>query len=409
MKKLAGISMLVGVCVVAWSFAGVAFAGTAEQPRYRYVPLNEQLPPEFIDSYSGLYPFKVNNKGVVYGTGFAYGDPVNFTDPCWAVLEWRDGALEVIYRGLFLAHTANEFGLIGGGVFDFETYTEKAALLYRGRLTMLDHPGESSSYVARVTNTAIALVRSETYEPEFVLAYRLYRLGRTIPVAAGLTPSEAPLPSSDPDINDLGVIGGSAFLSGQPPDVLPLRAIRVAPSGRSTILDPIPPNNYSDGKAINSRGDVLGYSRIRATPLVRDHRIGVWRGKTFQTYHELKEIAGVPNYLISDLGLLWNERGLIVALEGGLGRTFILPKPGERIDLADVVENESSYFRFNNVTDLNELGDMTGWAQFDIANAFLLERLDPDDRQSQAATVLAREAAPGRRPARAVSRGARSP
>ena len=46
------------------------------------------------------------------------------------------------------------------------------------------------------------------------------------------------------------------------------------------------PGTVTEARDINDRGDVLGYSLFPAQPTTapNQERIGVWRGKTFQTW-----------------------------------------------------------------------------------------------------------------------------
>jgi hypothetical protein len=101
--------------------------------------------------------------------------------------------------------------------------------------------------------------------------------------------------------------------------------------------------------------------------------------------------------LAATFQLLWNDRGVIVAVAPSCcGTTFLLPSPGVRVDLADAVDDEPVALSW--IADLNNGADMVGYWYEGIVEGFLLRRVGPDDDQQS------RVAAPVRRhPARAPS------
>ena len=99
---------------------------------------------------------------------------------------------------------------------------------------------------------------------------------------------------------------------------------------------------------------MLGYS---FDPFA-DEVIGVWRnrpGNPFETYF-VEATLEIPT--ISD-ELLWNEHGLIVITFTNDDASYIVPRPGVRINLADITDHLPAGRR-TVITDLNDSGDLLG-------------------------------------------------
>lgn len=125
--------------------------------------------------------------------------------------------------------------------------------------------------------------------------------------------------------------------------------------------------------AINNRGDVLGYSFV-----LGDHEtIGVWdRNGHFEPYY---------TETISSNVLLFNDNNLIVISAIPANDTsYIVPKPGVRLNLADLVENLPVGQNLRYILDINNHGDMIG---FGDQGDFLLERVDARKRASSIASM----------------------
>src|SRR4051794_6765304 len=124
-----------------------------------------------------------------------------------------------------------------------------------------------------LADSGIALV--ESYPEDFSTVSRyFYFVGRSLPINVG--------PS---DMNAFGLMAGT---TSRPEG---FRAFRYNPFlSKQTLLSPLPTEPNAYGEAINSRGDVLGYS-FRACGI---ERIGVWRGTKFQTYF----VEGTPEFPI---------------------------------------------------------------------------------------------------------------
>jgi hypothetical protein len=165
-------------------------------------------------------------------------------------------------------------------------------------------------------------------------------------------------------INDDNVIAGTIQQAGAP-----MRGFRYSVrSGVMTVLDPIGGDPESQGQGINRRGDVLGYS-YTASGL---ERIGVWRGKKFQTFF----VEGTPEFPTVSNNLLWNRHGLIVITNSHEDpNSYLVPRPGVRLKLADLTDGLPTW---SLVKGINSRGDLIGSAGDSISNAefdFLLQRV----------------------------------
>ena len=131
-------------------------------------------------------------------------------------------------------------------------------------------------------------------------------------------------------------------------------------TGKTTLLDPVSGDPSSYGQGISDLGSVLGYSFVTGAT----ERVGEWdRRGDFQTYF-VEGTAQVPT--VSNQ-LLFNVENLIVitqvsAPSAEVGNSYIVPSPGVRLNLADLVNDvpATSSGPFYGITDLNDLGEMVG-------------------------------------------------
>jgi hypothetical protein len=101
-------------------------------------------------------------------------------------------------------------------------------------------------------------------------------------------------------------------------------------------------------------------------------RIGVWRGGTFQPYF----VEGTPEFPTISNRLLWNRRGLIVITATNDGNSYLVPRPGVRLRLADLVDGPLP--PVTQIVDLNDRGDLVGFGGARpgvVDSQFLLERV----------------------------------
>ena len=121
------------------------------------------------------------------------------------------------------------------------------------------------------------------------------------------------------------------------------------------------PDTLAWGLGINTHGDVLGYSFVLGAPY--HERIGVWDPNgDFKTYFD---------ETISSDALVFNDNNLIV-ITLARNNSYLVPKPGVRLNLADLVENLPSGQNLRYIFDINNHGDMLGLDDQD--RPFLLER-----------------------------------
>ncbi len=142
-----------------------------------------------------------------------------------------------------------------------------------------------------------------------------------------------------------------------------------------TPLNPLPTEANSWALDINNRGDVLGYSFDSAAT----ERIGVWnRAGEFETYF----VEGTPAVPTISNNLLFNDNNLIVITRVSnppteRGHSYLVPQPGVRLNLADLVENLPAGQGLQYIISLNAHGDMIGidCPGFICSPYFLLQRI----------------------------------
>jgi hypothetical protein len=265
--------------------------------------------------------------------------------------------------------TVNAGGTAGGAVLDPQAFVINAAL-FRGDTVepIPPRPDEIFAVAFALNDSGTGLVFS--IDGLGVESYTLYRNGRTTPLDFGPTATDLTFflgtTGGRRSINNQGIIAGTAggtFANA--------RAFRFDPrTGETTLRDPLPTEPLSWGLGINSRGDVLGYSFV-AFGL---ECIGVWDpGGNFTTYF----VEGTAQFPTISNGLLFNDSNLIVITNvsspaSELGNSYLVPKPGVRFSLADLVENLPVGEDLSTISDMNNHGDMIGSTSG--GSTFLLER-----------------------------------
>lgn len=300
----------------------------------------------------------IANSGRIYGTAYEDAGELGVA-PNIAVYE--DGAVTVLTPGV--VYTANQGGTIGGSVVvDLANFVEQAALFRGSAVQLIPRlPGEVTSHVIRLTDSGIALVVSydESSQPTYVLR----KNGKAIPL--DFRTNTEPL-----DINNQGIIAGVKRIPGQ---LLGDRGFRFDPrTGKVTLLEPLPtePNSWAQDINNNNRGNVLGYSFVPG----HIERIGVWdRNGQFHTYF----VEGTPEFPTISNRLRFNDNNLIVislTSASSNRNSYLVPKPGVRLNLADLVENlPSTAGPLWIINHVNNHGDMIG-SGFDGGD-FLLKRV----------------------------------
>lgn len=314
-----------------------------EKLQYRYVSLQEFLPP----GYDRFRPVAIDDRGRVYGTV----RDINFVSHIGV---YADGVVTVFQPGY--ASVANEKGTVGGFVLNNpETFETQAALFHGDQLErILFRDGEIGSEVVALNDRGAALVLSYSEDSVF---YSLYRKGQSR--LLNLDPD-----ISRPTINNKGIIAGTTYVPS-----VGIRGIRFdTDTGVTTLLNPLPTDEYAYARGVNNRGEVLGYSFSSSV-----ERIGVWDRKgIFKTYF----VEGIPEIpTISDF-LLFNDKNLIVITDilrpaDEKGNSYLIPKPGVRLNLADLVEPPLLDKKLDSIRDINNHGSMIGIG----TDRFLLERI----------------------------------
>ncbi|WP_028212326.1 hypothetical protein [Paraburkholderia mimosarum] len=337
----------------------------AQQIRYRYVSLDQIA---LAAGFTQLYPSAILNNGRVY---------VTLCDATCSNTEFayiEDGTLTVLPQvppGSF-AGPVNASGTIGGSILvDPVNFIFRAAIFKGGQVKLIPPlPGEQFASVLALNDNDTALVASSDASGN--TTYELYRNGTATPINFGPN-IENPfftLFGVCRCINNNGIIEGTegpGLYNGA-------RGFRLDPrNGNAMILNPFPGDpseTLAWGQAINQAGNVLGYSFTPGLPY--HERIGVW-GPNGVFYSYFVETEGSNR-------LLFNDNNLIVITEFfGLNVSYVVPGPGVRLNLANLVVNLPAGQDLFLISDLNNNGDMIGSSSTQ-AN-FLLQRLNAGDQQ----------------------------
>jgi len=289
---------------------------------------------------------------------------------------YKDGVVTTLSPGL-IATAANDNGTVGGDVLTDPLNFFTQAALFRGDQVKLipRQPGEVTSSLIDLNDSGATLVSSfdDSFAEETFLHYKkgqttVLDFGPSVTAPFGL------------QINNEGTISGTAYTSE---NFQNFRGFRFdTRTGKTTLLNPLPTEPDSFALDINNRGKVLGYSFIGGST----ERIGTWNKKgEFKTYF----VEGTPEFPTISNRLVFNDNNLIVITNvsrpaSERGNSYLVPKPGERLNLADLVENLPLDQKLISIRDINNEGDILGRndliidGQF-VINAYLLERLDDDE------------------------------
>jgi hypothetical protein len=324
----------------------------AESPinvdKLQYEAVDITAPPAGQDGWFAVGP---SDKAEVYGTGFDCDDEYLV---CTFTLFKRQTSGEfAMLEQNFSGSDVNGKGDVGGCVItDNAAFFGQAAIRSaNGKLQVLPRlADEITSCADFITESGLVLVTS--FNATGDATTYLFDKGRTTLI----TP-----PGSILDVNDRGQIAG--IIASDPAGN---RAYRFDSSTQTTtLLDPVSPDPHSWGQAINKHGEVLGYSFVFSAV----ERIGKWnRGNEFETSFT----EGTPEFPTISNKLIWNEDGLIVISQTGDGGTYLVPAPGTRLNLADIVVGPQPSSRLN-AQRLNKGGDFTAQSLVD-GRLFLLRR-----------------------------------
>ncbi len=264
------------------------------------------------------------------------------------------------------ALVVNTAGTVGGGISIGPDNEGVQAAIFGGGKTQLvpPQPGELIAFVLAINDRDEALIESDdAFGRETFL---IYSKGKSTRLDFGKN-VRGPAFFGLRVFNEQGIIVGTenrGFVND--------RAFRYdLHTGVSTLLQPLPTEPLSWGLGVNRRGDVLGYSYRNGPGHVE--RIGVWdqRGE-FRSYFD-EDNAEFPT--VSDR-LLFNDNGLIVITltrEVARNTSYLVPSPGVRLNLADLIENSPKPLDLRLMTDMNNDGSMIG--STNTSSTFLLERI----------------------------------
>ena len=351
-------------------FAIVVHADDGKKFRYCYVSLDDALPSGFLF----FDPAALDNQDRVYGTIF---------DELFNrhIAVYEDGVLNVLQplQPEDIGNVFNSVGTLGGSVLiDPVNVVYQAALFYDDQVELIPpQPGEIFSWVIALNDAGTALV--ESFDTLGQQIFALYKNGESTVFNFGPTVANPFFLS----INNQGIISGTTFI----PE-LGLRGFRFnTRTGETTVLDPLTTEPDALTQGINNRGEVLGYSFFGGGL----ERIGIWNRKgKFKTYF----VEGTPEFPTISNRLLFNDNNLIVITvvtrpASETDNSYLVPKPGVRLNLADLVENLPSGANLSSIQDLNDHGNIIGGGSL---GTFLLERIEEDDEdylESEACTTPA--------------------
>jgi hypothetical protein len=338
------LALILGFCAVLVQ---------AQELRYHYVPLDQAaLPAGFVF----FDPGAINESGRVYGTAYD-GSFLPY------VAVYQNGAVTVLQPNLAsFTQAINAGGTVGGSVvIDPVNYIFQAALFRGSRVELIPRlPGEVTSSLLALNDSGMALVSS--LDANFVETLEVYKNGHATPIDLGPNVPFAFFLS----MNNAGIISGTT-LSLQTFTYFGFRFD--TRTGQTTFLYPIAGDPEAWALSINNRGDILGYSFVfNAT-----ERIGVWDPKAVFTPYF---VEGTPQIPTVSNALVFNDNNVIVIsnLFFVQRTSYIVPRPGVRLDLAGLVQNLPSGQNLAVIFGINNHGDMIGFS--DEGSTFLLVRVD---------------------------------
>jgi hypothetical protein len=336
----------------ALSFASYSATAWAAPFRYRYVSLDNPSMPEGFAGFSFVFA-TVDRRDRVYGS------VCDHAAICYGAV-YEDGALTVIKPRHASPLPFNLFAvksrsIVGGTVPDpLDPAGGLAAILRHGEIEVLPvQQGATYSFVFKFTDLGPIV---DSFDVDGNESFTLVR--------SGITPL------------DLSQVGGLLFVDANKSGIFAATdqggAFRIDPfTNTKTRLDPLPSEPSAWAIKINDRGDVLGYSFVFGGL----ERIGVWdSANRFHTYF----IEGTPEFPTISNRLLFNDENLIVITAANDGHSYIVPQPGQRLNLADLTENlPAEPFPLSNVQAINQRGSLVGYGSG--GQQFLLQRIDGDD------------------------------
>ena len=346
--------LFVGLLALSLLCSGSA---QAQEYRYRYVSLDE------VAQSNGFTNFDAS---VVKGSGRVYGTVYDDAGlPRIAI--YAHGALTVLEPIAFFGGVG--YGAIGASLLiDPENFVLEPALLRGNKVEPLPCPPDVFlCFFGGFAASGDPLV--DTFDADFNETLFVYDKGQLTPYI----PVQPPLDNFDitgANKHDI-VCGRTVDESGNHRGFWFNRK-----NGELKLLDPLATEPHSWAMDINNRDQVLGYS----FSFSGIERIGVWsREGKFKTYF----VEGTPEFPTISNRLLFNDNNLILITlvtspAAERDNTYLVPKPGVRYNLADLVENlPAGPGPLWWIVGLNNHGDIIGFNR--NSEDFLLERIGADN------------------------------
>lgn len=341
--------------VMVWlftlSFVLYSQISYADEYRYQYFSLeNAQFPPGF----NYFNQNTLGEDGAVYGALFHESGTFSY----FAV--YKNGVVTIIpgvEPDSFLAFDVNKKGLIGGlYITDIVSFTTEAALIDKDNLIKI--PGD---FVCDLNDAGVALVVDG-------LGFAVVKKGIASPINLGfIEPVNVGTRCGLNFNNRETLIGTTTDPSGS------YRGFRLTKrSSQPVLLPPLASETDSWALDINNKGKILGYSFIPNGT----ERVGLWQTNgVFKTYFTegTAEFPTISNHLV------FNDKNIIVITNvvspaSEQGNSYLIPKPGVRLNLADITENIPDGQDLCFIDSINNHGDITGFSCG--GDEFLLKRID---------------------------------
>ena len=294
-------------------------------------------------SFSFFDAKSINDRGQVSG------DIVNCGElTCDSIVGiYENGQIQALQPGI--SGPINLRGNIGGGVIvDPVNFFTQAAIFRKKGLELIPPLlGEITSSVIALNDKNTALVDSldESFSSSTVLyakgKSRLIDFGPSVPFSFFLS------------------MNNQSDISGTTVDELNLnKGFRFDQrTGKTQLLNPLSTEPHAWGLGINNQGNVLGYSFNPGSL----ERIGLWdRFGKFKAYF----VEGTPEFPTISNRLVFNDKNQIVISRVSFPESdsnnvsYLVPKPGIRLNIADLVVNLPPERKISIVWDINNRGDM---------------------------------------------------
>jgi hypothetical protein len=305
---------------------------------FRYTQIDITAAPRNTDNW---FPRGLSDHGEVVGQATDCNEDFTVCRQ-FAVKRRVNGQFTVLEEDFFVNDVTSR-GDAGGCTTHPVNFEGQAGIVRaNGTLELIaPQPGEMSSCVIKLSDAGVAFVSST--DPDFVTSVYILDRGQRRPFTVQN--------STVNDINDRAELAGIQFFD-------PNRAYRFdARAQTTTLLQPVAPDPQSWGFAINRQGEVLGTSFNFDGSI---QRIGKWNKKN---QFETSVIGGTgnPAFPVITNSLSWNEQGLIVLSNTDDGNAYLVPSPGVRLNLADLVRNGPAP-TFVQVIAVNQRGDIVASA-----------------------------------------------